>query len=90
MNRRGFLGSLAAFVAAPFVPWSAPAVSQLTFKGIPLVADNGLPVMTMIGIDRATYSFWRDAQPHQPHYSDSLRATMRQIYDRCESMDARG
>jgi len=68
MTRRGFFGALSALVAGfcsvrlpPFVP------RPFTFHGVPVLVDEAMGNGTMIGINRATFKFWRNIPQPSPH-----------------------
>ena len=78
ISRRGLFGLCAAAIAAPFVP--VPTVAATGIRAVILDAPT---CGTMGGINRATFSFWRNQGTSDPHAFDNLRTSMRDVYNQC-------
>lgn len=73
-SRRGFLALFGAGIAGAVVAAKIPFAEA---------SGNGY---TVGGINRATFSFWRNQQSDAVSF-DSLRASMRDVYNKCSAGD---
>jgi hypothetical protein len=94
LTRRGFFGATLGAIAAAAMPkaWlRAPSGFQaLTYRGVPFVFDENCSPSTVMGINRATFSFWRNQQADGNAYDllkeDHFKAAMTTAYNQCERM----
>lgn len=84
LTRRALFGIVAAAVAAPFAAPLVGSINRATLSSfdVPTAVLDAPTSGTYGGIERATFSFWRNRQGEELHMGVDLRDAMSRAMNR--------